>query len=627
MSHKTKEENRLIKYKQNLKTKSSVIAIIILSLITVLLQIFVQNGLNIFSYLGYGSSPLILLFNFLPVFLIMLFGYFAFNRIWAGYLLASIPLSLMLIANHYKIYFRDDPLKPIDFTIGNEAVGIISNYKLSFDVRLLLLILIVIITFLYLLIFINGGKSKLLTRVIGAFLSVSCFFVTYETVYKNKEFYDDIPSNANIYYDVSTYNYKGFVFSFLSNLDGIKYKTPLDYSEERVNELIKKYSVDITPVDELPNVIGIMSESFCDPRGSEKLQFYEGMNPLDNYDRLCKDASYGDIMVPGFAGGTSSTEFEFLTGMSIFEISSAMPTVYKTHISRDCFSLARMFKNYGYDTLAIHPGHSWFYNRSLAYPRMGFDKFISIDDLPDNLENVNFYTADSETTKLIIDNYNNHLKQSKNKYFNFVVTIQNHGPYMDYPTERPLRYVRPEGISDQLYYTINNYMDGLYDADKLLGEVADYLETLDEPTVLVFFGDHLPFFDDDFEGYKAIGKNVSNESIEGIETRYRIPYIIWANSAAKKQAEKNGREVKSGKNEDISSNFLATQMFRYIGVNPSPFFAFNAAVCDEISVINQFFYVQNGEIVNELDEEGRKLLSDYKILQYHYLKKYNIGEN
>lgn len=621
------EKNKFEKYKKNIDTKGSLITIIVLSLITVLIQIFVQNGLNIFSYIGYGTSPLILLFNFLPVFLIMLFGFFVFNRIWAGYILVNIPLSFMLFANQYKIFFRDEPLKPLDFTIGTEAFGIVSNYELKFDIRLFILIILVALIFLYLLFFIKGKAKNLFIRIIGVVLSVSMLFGLYKLVYTNKELYDNVPSNANVYYDVSLYDYKGFLYSFLINLNTIKYEMPKGYSEEKVEEIIKKYSNNITKSDEMPNVIGIMSEAFFDPRGDEKLKFYDGMEPLTNLDRLRKEGSYGNIIVPGFAGGTSSTEFEFLSGMSIYEISSAMPTVYKTHINRDCFSLARMFKNFGYDTLAIHPGHKWFYNRSTAYQKMGFDKTVFIEDLPENLETVNYYTSDAETSKLIIDSYKEHLKTSNKKYFNFTVTIQNHGPYMDYPTDREERYVRPDGMSDQLYYTINNYMNGLHDADKLLGDVADFIATVDEPTVLVFFGDHLPFFDKDMDGYQYIGRDVKSESIEKIMDRYRIPYVIWANDAAKKQAEENGRKITGGKNDDISSNFLASQMFEYLGINPSPFFAFNADLKSKISVINPNYFTQDGETVKKPDEKGEELLYEYKILQYHYLKKYNIGEN
>ena len=40
--------------------------------------------------------------------------------------------------------------------------------------------------------------------------------------------------------------------------------------------------------------------------------------------------------------------------------------------------------------------------------------------------------------------------------------------------------------------TIKSYAEGIYMADKELGRLYDYIQTLDEKTIIVFFGDHLP---------------------------------------------------------------------------------------------------------------------------------------
>ncbi|MBR2430591.1 hypothetical protein IKB17_03895, partial [bacterium] len=49
--------------------------------------------------------------------------------------------------------------------------------------------------------------------------------------------------------------------------------------------------------------------------------------------------------VPGFAGATASTEFEFLTGMNIYTIDSSMPDVYKTHVTSKLYSLVDIFNS------------------------------------------------------------------------------------------------------------------------------------------------------------------------------------------------------------------------------------------------------------------------------------------
>ena len=38
-----------------------------------------------------------------------------------------------------------------------------------------------------------------------------------------------------------------------------------------------------------------------------------------------------------------------------------------------------------------------------------------------------------------------------------------------------------------------SYAQGIYDADKMLGKVYNAIQNIDEDTIVVFFGDHLPY--------------------------------------------------------------------------------------------------------------------------------------
>lgn len=44
---------------------------------------------------------------------------------------------------------------------------------------------------------------------------------------------------------------------------------------------------------------------------------------------------------------------------------------------------------------------------------------------------------------------------------------------------------------------LKSYAQGVYDADKQLRKLYDYINTLEEPTMLIFYGDHLPFLKSD----------------------------------------------------------------------------------------------------------------------------------
>lgn len=62
--------------------------------------------------------------------------------------------------------------------------------------------------------------------------------------------------------------------------------------------------------------------------------------------------------------------------------------------------------------------------------------------------------------------------------------------------------------------------------------LIEELNARDEPTIVVFFGDHQPGFADWlFE--ETFGKPVEDANLEEVQARYRTPYFIWANAAAR----------------------------------------------------------------------------------------------
>ena len=174
-----------------------------------------------------------------------------------------------------------------------------------------------------------------------------------------------------------------------------------------------------------------MSEAFFDIEKCINVEFYDGLSPLENLKRFRNNSRYGEIFVPGFAGSTASTEFEFLTGINISNLDSSMPVVYKTHLVKTAYSLPQMLKSMGYTNEAFHAGHEWFYNRKAVYPRLGFDNVQFKEDFKYSKDDlINYYVSDKVTSKKIIDKYKEHINSNaENGYFSFTVTIQNHGPY------------------------------------------------------------------------------------------------------------------------------------------------------------------------------------------------------
>ncbi len=590
--------------------------IFIMSVYSLIFQAILQNGIDILGYLSYLNSPSILLYNLLPILALHVFFFSVTNSARWSFLLTNIPFLAFLLINEFKILFRDEPFKLTDLTLVTETANMLESYTLELTPKIIIMTLIMIVSLIFVFKILNSSKISVLKRIIGIITSVTLATGLYIGIYSNYEIYSQTPILGNQYRESTVYANKGFIFSFLSSFSGVKYDKPDGYSTEKAEEILNSY----TPYEDeqLPNVIAIMSEAFFDIQLAENLEFLPGMNPLLKFNEIKKNSMSGNIFVPGFAGGTSQTEFEFLSGANVTLIDPAMPTIHKTHIKSSAYNLASAFKKKDFYTLAIHPGHRWFYNRQNVYKSMEFDDMIFLDDLPRDVEKINFYTSDKVTTDLIIENYRKHLEKNPQKgYFNFNITIQNHGPYKETKPDT-LRIKRPDNLTDSQYYILENYLANLYDASELLYDVCEFANTTEAPTVVVFFGDHLPYLDPEYKDYEAIGYSISGQDADTYIRQHSTPYIIWGNDAFKETAT-HTLKTDGGL---ISSNFLASKMLEYINADLSSYFMFLKDISKKATVISNDINIINGELTKKAPDSIKEDFNNYRILQYYNLNEY-----
>lgn len=586
------------------------------SFLFLLVQALFQSGPSDANPFALFLYPLLILANLLPLLLLTGVCFFITRRLWVGVLVTALPFVAALYTNHYKVLYRKEPFSPGDLALAGEAGNMIERYALTPDLWVVLGLALTLLLILCAAVFFRPAKINMKTRVIGAAICVLLALFS-QSLYQNKTIYDRLNAPGESFNPVSASAGKGFLFTFLTDISTVRYQKPEGYSPDVVKEILARYeTADALDPATAPNVIAIMSEAFFDPSEATKLEFLPGRDPLVNYRKILSRSYYGKIVVPGFAGGTAATESEFLTGINTALVSTAMPTVYTSYIKRKTDGLPMLFSRSGYANDAIHPGHPWFYNRQNVYPCLGFDSFVTKDDLPNDVEQVHYYVSDRVTTDLIIDHYNAYLESpKKDGYFNFTVTIQNHGPYAEEIVGREPRMVRPEGVSDELYAVMDNYMEGLSDADQMLLRLTEYLDTVEEPTVLVFFGDHLPYFDAHFEGLQAIGYDIDPETKSGMLHRYQTPYLIWQNRAARQSSG----IVRTGQGPTISANFLSTLVLEQMNVPLPPYYAFLQELRKKVQVIAPTYYMVDGTMTRELDAATEQQLQEYRMIQYYHL--------
>ena len=116
-------------------------------------------------------------------------------------------------------------------------------------------------------------------------------------------------------------------------------------------------------------------------------------------------------------------------------------------------------------------------------------------------------------------------------------------------------------------------MEGVRDSSAMLAALTEYLDSLEEPTVLVFFGDHRPNLG---TACTELGLHYNrNASPEETIDTYSVPYVIWSNRAYAAQVDLPARYAAL----DLPENgrIIATQRLRAHALFERPTASLNAA--------------------------------------------------
>ena len=113
--------------------------------------------------------------------------------------------------------------------------------------------------------------------------------------------------------------------------------------------------------------------------------------------------------------------------------------------------------------------------------------------------------------------------------FLHAVTMQNHTNYnaANYPDEQRVHVTSaPAGLKAGTVGALEDFATGVRDADALLGQLVSYFSGVDEPVILVFWGDHYNPIDSGYDVYTATGYAKADST----DPRLRqTTLLIWSN--------------------------------------------------------------------------------------------------
>ena len=415
-------------------------------------------------------------------------------------------------------------------------------------VSIVIILLLLVASF-----FLYRGRKKLnwKPRVLGAAASAAAVCGLLLGVFLQPAVTQAIGILPDAWMQDRYYRYYGVTTSFLTNLTNLEISKPDDYSEDAVNEILddtaaaENYQTAplypasygaATPAGETeqrPTIIYVMDESYWDVSELEQYGFAFDTDVSANLHRLQETSASGRAYSPSFGGGTCDVEFEALTGYSVSYLPNGSKP-YQQHVTRPMFSLPNYLKTQGYQTAAVHCFWAKYWSRDTAYPNLGLDTFLSLEKMTHvNKVRRHYWTSglvtDDSMADQIIQQYESMKASSDAPVFLHAVTMQNHTNYNkdNYPDDQRVKVLNaPSGISRSTLGALEDFATGIRDADAMLGRLTDYFSQVDEPVILVFWGDHYNPIDSNYDVFTKSGY-ASDSSAD--PRLHQTTLLMWSN--------------------------------------------------------------------------------------------------
>lgn len=488
------------------------------------------------------ETPLVFFYNAFMIFVTFSIVYLFRRRVFTRILLSVLWLTLGII-NGAMLLKRVTPFNAQDLKTLAEGLSLFTNYFAVYELVLMAVGTAAVIIWVVAM-WRRGGQYKGKMHRLAALAGVVVCCVVYAFV-SNMAVDKRVVSTyfGNIAFAYEDY---GLPYCFSASLFNTGIDKPNGYGEKTMDQINEGGKLTEAKADrkELPNIIFVQLESFFDPAEVEYYKLSE--DPIPNLRKMFEKYSSGYFKVPSIGAGTANTEFEVLTGMNMRYFGPG-EYPYKTKLkSETCESAATALARLGYGTHALHNNGGNFYSRARVYNNTGFDSFTSKEFMNILQLTPNNWSKDDILVQHIMDA----MDADEQQDFIFAISVQGHG---DYPTEKVLDNpkIKVTGMEDEGRQNAwEYYVNQVYEMDQFAQHLVEAVEARNEPSVVVFYGDHLPTM-----GLEA--KDLKNRYL------YNTNYVIWDNIGLKKE------------DRNVPSYQIMADVFERIGIHSGTVFNYH----------------------------------------------------
>lgn len=565
---------------------------------------------------------------FVLVDMIVLFFNGLFKSSKKSIVIVSIITLILLVINDIKFTIMGIPLVFSDINYLNiDNIGMMGTASQTIGIWIWSTIIKSLVFIIAVLIFILLKKEivridKIRNRIFSIIISIAVIttfvvmsisnptytitkFFGVEPVYISQQ----IKENVNCQFGF----YQGTIIEALMNIK----REPENYDKNNSMEQLNNISDEFKENKwEKANIVFLLSESFFDIDNVNEITFDK--NLTDFYDSLenKSNADTFDILVSTYGGASVVSEFELLTGggTKIWN-SGYIPwnSYYTTYKSSFAPNIIKELNNNDYYTMYLTPWGNKSFNSEKVYNLFGTKE----TKYGDSLKGVNkglYYSDDS----LMDDIINELKKDTKEKYkFIEVATGENHYPFLADKYEKYDINIKDSSLSEDESNVLLSYAQGAYDADKALEKLYNAILELETPTIVLFYGDHLPFMTNDkgenlllsTEYFSTDDVNINNIR------KYRTKGAIFSNY-----------DIDLEDLKFINLQYIGSYILNNMDLEISNWFKYVEILRKDIPVYNSSVIYSEEEntycLYENCDKEKVNLINDFNKNQYYMFYDY-----
>ncbi len=500
---------------------------------------------------------------------VLLLGFFAAllsllcRSLFAGGSITALAAIILSLINHYKLKITSTPLQLSEFALADKLGDITAlNAKVLTPTASTVAAVVITLLWLAALAFFSRPlrlewKKSAAAAALPAFLLIFCFWFSSDGVVFTPL---QLPLEQSVSQSVANNEcgvllglWRSFAQSQLVNQGENVTQEDIDAIIEEDTGTEEQPPAVVEPPVELdpPNVLLILSESFFDVTRLPEVYFTE--DPLADFHALQKEGVSGSFYTRTLGYGTCNIELEVLTGINTTLMNNEELYAQKPEFFTKLPTVPALLQQNGYRTVMFHLFNDSIYNRRPIFESLGFDEiyfsddFQKIDEEAAAAETYWSYMKDKISGEFYSDDYMSDLfiklleQEGEEPLFAYGISMENHSPH------NGSKYAYNGGYDVEFTTTLQgeargvlaDAIEGSSNASEALGKLTDYLKEQEEPTVVIFFGDHLPglgLSDGSSTVYSELdmseGYDQGKWTLEQILELHSADYLIWSNDPA-----------------------------------------------------------------------------------------------